>query len=991
MNSLSLLGNQEAGDAVCLWRQPSSAESRLTGGEQERLNVGGHSGRGRLSSPVGGFSHLPLRRTLRYMPVFVGRADELAALSEIADAAAGGQVAAALIIGDPGSGKSRLLAEAAAQARLPNRLRMVGYEPEREVPLASASDFLRALADPTPQARRLDALVFAAGREESPLEPLRIFEAAHRALRAAGPTLVLVDDVQWLDDLSLALCHYLVRAAEASGQPLALIAAGRPSPNATSLVDSLAQVLASGHVRRIELGPLSSDEALELVMALAPTVGDYLAREFAETSGGSPFWLEALVRSGGADVQAGRLVTARLGGTSTDAGTLLALLAVAARPVALVDAAALHDWKIQRAEQAGRELSTRGIAIEAGGTLRLAHDLIRAAVIAEVPAHHRREIHRLLGDWLARNAETDVRRLREAVGHRHAAGLPSLDLANRLVRSSQRRLLGVDGLRLLASIADETEPFDAEALVLHEGIASLATELAEHDEALERWSLVAERAEPAHRRASALLAASQAAYGLARAAEARELLEHSRQIETCDEVLRLEQDTHESAILLWLEQRTTEGHALAREAVDAATRLASRSGGVSALDSRARRAYIDALRLDYEATVMEGDREGALHAAEAREAAARGFDLESYLTASLALCLALRSNGRVHEAIARGRHVWVEAQRRVLPRLVVDAGFWLSRSLAFRGDLIEAELVVRKAAEVAARAGDVPRARHRLARQVAAIELERGRPHEALRQLETTNEPNEHQRIMLHGDLALWYARLHGVEAAETVREQISNGQTCARAVECKRCTAELLLFSAEALARIDRREEAREALSRWDALDARDALDDVLRRHAGAIAESDPPRRIAALDAALAAAKASPFALAALWIRLDLGRELAARGDERAVAELDRLAERASSQGAGTVLELAEQALRALGFRTWRRGAATTPLTEREQEIVRLVAAGASNPEIAKQLFLSRKTVERHISNVLKKVGARNRADLAARAARLEVEGAHR
>lgn len=65
--------------------------------------------------------------------------------------------------------------------------------------------------------------------------------------------------------------------------------------------------------------------------------------------------------------------------------------------------------------------------------------------------------------------------------------------------------------------------------------------------------------------------------------------------------------------------------------------------------------------------------------------------------------------------------------------------------------------------------------------------------------------------------------------------------------------------------------------------------------------------------------------------------------------------------------------------------------LTEREQVIAHLIAGGASNPEIATRLFLSRKTVERHVSNVLRKAGVRNRAELAARVTELEGEGAHR
>jgi DNA-binding NarL/FixJ family response regulator len=52
-------------------------------------------------------------------------------------------------------------------------------------------------------------------------------------------------------------------------------------------------------------------------------------------------------------------------------------------------------------------------------------------------------------------------------------------------------------------------------------------------------------------------------------------------------------------------------------------------------------------------------------------------------------------------------------------------------------------------------------------------------------------------------------------------------------------------------------------------------------------------------------------------------------------------------------------------------------PLTARELEVVKLIAEGHTSEEIAVELVLSKKTVERHRANVLDKLGMRNRVDL--------------
>jgi DNA-binding NarL/FixJ family response regulator len=57
--------------------------------------------------------------------------------------------------------------------------------------------------------------------------------------------------------------------------------------------------------------------------------------------------------------------------------------------------------------------------------------------------------------------------------------------------------------------------------------------------------------------------------------------------------------------------------------------------------------------------------------------------------------------------------------------------------------------------------------------------------------------------------------------------------------------------------------------------------------------------------------------------------------------------------------------------------------LSPRERDVLRLIAAGQSNKQIAAELFLSVHTIERHITNLYAKIGARGRADATAWALR--------
>jgi len=365
----------------------------------------------------------------------VGRTAELAAL---ADAVAARRTM--LVLGEPGIGKTRLLDELAAVARSRGVavLRGRGIEAELARPYGAWLDAFTGAAELLP-------------RTEGETDRARLFDAVVAALRARGTVLVILDDVQWLDDASAALAHYVARSA-----PEVTIACGaRPgeladNPAALRLVRVLGR---DRSICQIELAPLGAAETAALVAAYAPGVDG--ARVFTESGGHPLFAVElarAFTRGDAHSSSLDALLAERLelvDGVAAEVLPWAAALggAFTADLITAVAAVSLADLA-----RAMTELEERSLLRATATGWDFAHDLIRAAAYRRISEPRRRLLHLQIARTLAALPDPEGERSVELAHHAQLGG--DARLCARACLAAARHCMRVFAVEQAAMLAD---------------------------------------------------------------------------------------------------------------------------------------------------------------------------------------------------------------------------------------------------------------------------------------------------------------------------------------------------------------------------------------------------------------------------------------------------------------------------------------------------------------------------------------------------------
>jgi DNA-binding CsgD family transcriptional regulator len=384
---------------------------------------------------------------------FVGRQAELEALDGLLARAAAQQRGLVLIGGEAGSGKSRLVREFARRAHDAGAAVLYGAcDPVVPTPFGPFVEALdRAMRQLTPESLRADLgagggeltrilpdLPTHAGplgapvRADEDTERYRLHSAVGELLAALSrrwPLVVVLEDGHWADRPSLLLLRHLAR--DGVDARLLVVATFRDTEAdvPAELADALAELRRQADVLRLRLPGLSVDEIGDFLERAAGTARDddagALADALGSLTGGNPFLLcelwQALVETGAVASAGGRLaltrplesiatpesvrevVTQRLGRLDARTAGVLELAAVAGPEFGLdllrrcseLDRAALAE-ALEQAARSGMVEELPGHELR----WRFTHELVRRALYDRLSAHRRAVLHLAIGEAL---------------------------------------------------------------------------------------------------------------------------------------------------------------------------------------------------------------------------------------------------------------------------------------------------------------------------------------------------------------------------------------------------------------------------------------------------------------------------------------------------------------------------------------------------------------------------------------------------------------
>jgi DNA-binding SARP family transcriptional activator/predicted ATPase len=323
-----------------------------------------------------------------------------------------------LMTGDPGVGRTRLLRELISEARKRGGTVMNGrtYEAERARPYVPWMDALRRVPVlAVGQTIGADLAVLLPNLPfDSAAEPSRdrlfgaVVELIAARAHSAPPVVLVLDDVQWCDEASAELLHYVIRMNRHRPIMVVLAArAGELADNAAMLrvLDSLRR---EGTLEEVVLGPLNKDETTKLIREVTTEVD---ADRVFEQSEGNPLLALELARAhcDEPDVPAKltQLVRARVERVPAAAGDVLRWCAVIGYSFNVSRLAQLTSLDVDELASALETLERHVLLREApdnggqAGAYTFAHKLVREAVYSDLSQPRRQLMHRRVAQVLS--------------------------------------------------------------------------------------------------------------------------------------------------------------------------------------------------------------------------------------------------------------------------------------------------------------------------------------------------------------------------------------------------------------------------------------------------------------------------------------------------------------------------------------------------------------------------------------------------------------